>query len=135
MTEHPQQTPAEAVTGMVGHVLALAATWTAWDGKPSHVDDRVYTPHKAIRRVADHLVDHLAELEARLVGMEHGLLPRPVGQHAHARRLVRDDVPQPLRMPGEQDGPGAPYVVVRGGRTAFLVPAARSAARGRGDGD
>ncbi|TLS46757.1 hypothetical protein FE633_08580 [Streptomyces montanus] len=53
---------------MVDHVLALAATWTAWDGKPVHVDDRIYTPHKAIRRVADHLLDHLAELEARLVG-------------------------------------------------------------------
>ncbi|MGW3972271.1 hypothetical protein ACWEFD_23595 [Streptomyces ardesiacus] len=60
-------TPA-AVTGAVDHVLALAATWTAWDGRPAHVDGRVYTPHKAIRRVADHLVDHLAELEARLAG-------------------------------------------------------------------
>ena len=29
---------------------------------------RIYTPHKAIRRVADHLLDHLAELEARLAG-------------------------------------------------------------------
>ncbi|WP_333743386.1 hypothetical protein [Streptomyces ardesiacus] len=61
-------TPAAAVTGAVNHVLALAATWTAWDGRPAHVDGRVYTPHKAIRRVADHLVDHLAELEARLAG-------------------------------------------------------------------
>ncbi|WP_034487166.1 hypothetical protein [Actinomadura oligospora] len=60
--------PAEIVTGMVGHVLALAATWTVWDGRPFHTDGRVYTPHKAIRRVGDHLVDHLAELEARLVG-------------------------------------------------------------------
>jgi hypothetical protein len=29
---------------------------------------RTYTPHKAIRRVADHLLDHLAELEARVAG-------------------------------------------------------------------
>ncbi|WP_217167431.1 hypothetical protein [Streptomyces sp. AC512_CC834] len=63
-------TPVDAVTGMVEHVLGLAATWTHWDGEPAHVDDRVYTPHKAIRRVADHLVDHLAELEARLAGEE-----------------------------------------------------------------
>ncbi|WP_307128903.1 hypothetical protein [Streptomyces sp. B1I3] len=55
---------------MVDHVLALAATWTAWDGCPVHTDGRDYTPHKAIRRVADHLVDHLAELEARLAGEE-----------------------------------------------------------------
>ncbi|MEZ0091885.1 hypothetical protein [Streptacidiphilus sp. EB129] len=57
-----------AVAGMVDHVLSLAATWTAWDGKPVPAGDRVYTPHKAIRRVADHLTDHLAELEARLAG-------------------------------------------------------------------
>jgi len=33
------------------------------------VDDRIYSPHKAIRRVTDHLVDHLAEMEARLAGV------------------------------------------------------------------
>jgi hypothetical protein len=65
--------PAEVVTGMVDHVLTLAATWPRWDGRPieTPVDGeppRVYTPHKAIRRVADHLLDHLAELEARLAG-------------------------------------------------------------------
>jgi hypothetical protein len=60
--------PAEVVTAMVDHVLALAATWTRWDGVPRARGDRTYTPHKAIRRVADHMVDHLAELEARLAG-------------------------------------------------------------------
>jgi hypothetical protein len=60
--------PASVVTGMIDHVLDLAATWTAWDGRPLRADDRLYTPHKAIRRVADHLIDHLAELEARLAG-------------------------------------------------------------------
>ncbi len=54
---------------MVARVLALAQTWTVWDGEPRAVDDRIYTPHKAIRRVADHLVDHLAEIEARLAGV------------------------------------------------------------------
>jgi hypothetical protein len=58
--------PAQVVTEMVDHVLRLAATWTAWDGTPLQAEDRVYTPHKAIRRVADHLTDHLAEFEARL---------------------------------------------------------------------
>jgi hypothetical protein len=58
---------------MVDHVLELAATWPRWDGRPIEipVEDeppRMYTPHKAIRRVADHLIDHLAELEARLAG-------------------------------------------------------------------
>ncbi|MFC8392235.1 MULTISPECIES: hypothetical protein [unclassified Streptomyces] len=79
MNENTQTgTPSTAVTGMVDHVLALAATWTRWDGEPAHVDGRIYTPHKAIRRVADHLVDHLAEMEARLVGEE----PQPDHWHA-----------------------------------------------------
>ena len=53
---------------MVEHVLRLAATWTRWDGRPRPIDDRVYTPHKAIRRVADHMLDHIAQLEAHLTG-------------------------------------------------------------------
>jgi hypothetical protein len=61
--------PAEVVTGMVDRVLTLAATWTTWDGVPVPADDRVYTPHKAIRRVTDHLIDHLAEIEARVAGV------------------------------------------------------------------
>jgi hypothetical protein len=60
--------PADVVAAMVHQVLALAETWTEWDGKPCPVDDRVYTPHKAVRRVTDHLIDHLAEIEARLAG-------------------------------------------------------------------
>ncbi|MGW0421763.1 hypothetical protein [Streptomyces sp. NPDC003015] len=89
MSEHPQQTPAQAVTGMVDHVLALAGTWTAWDGTAAHVDDRVYTPHKAIRRVADHLIDHLAELEARLAGET----PQPDHWHASATTTAADLAP------------------------------------------
>jgi hypothetical protein len=46
--------------------LDLAATWLAWDGRPLLSEGRIYTPHKAVRRYADHLVDHLAEVEALL---------------------------------------------------------------------
>jgi len=60
--------PARHIEDAVEHALRLAETWPAWDGAPRAVDDRVYTPHKAIRRLADHLVDHLAELEARVAG-------------------------------------------------------------------
>ncbi|KOT41346.1 hypothetical protein ADK41_10720 [Streptomyces caelestis] len=85
MNEHPQTaTPSATVTAMVDHVLALAATWTRWNGEPAHVDDRLYTPHKAIRRVADHLVDHLAEMEARLAGEE----PQP--DHWHASLITTE---------------------------------------------
>jgi hypothetical protein len=81
--------PAEAVTAMVDHVLALAGTWTAWDGHPIPADDRVYTPHKAIRRVADHLIDHLAEIEARLAGED----PQPDHWHASAITTASDLAP------------------------------------------
>ncbi|MGW1744163.1 hypothetical protein ACWCRD_00815 [Streptomyces sp. NPDC002092] len=77
MTETPQESPARAVTGMVGHVLEMAAaTWTNRPGKPVHVDDRVHTPHKAIRRV----VDHLAEPEVRPAGEK----PQPDAWQASA---------------------------------------------------
>ncbi|GAA0659874.1 hypothetical protein GCM10010193_08400 [Kitasatospora atroaurantiaca] len=81
--------PAEAVTAMVGHVLALADTWTAWDGDPFPIDDRIYTPHKAIRRVADHLLDHLAELEARVAGEK----TQPDRWHASAITTKADLAP------------------------------------------
>lgn len=65
--------PAEVVTSMVDHVLDLAATWPNWNGMPNIVvvdgeAARTYTPHKAVRRVTDHMIDHLAELEARVTG-------------------------------------------------------------------
>jgi hypothetical protein len=63
-----ERDPADAIQEMVDQVLHLADTWTRWDGRPYPVDDRVYTPHKAIRRVADHMLDHLAQLEAHLAG-------------------------------------------------------------------
>jgi hypothetical protein len=63
-----QQNPGEVVAAGVAQTLALAQTWLAWDGLPrvSEDGDRVYTPHKAIRRHTHHLIDHLAEIEALL---------------------------------------------------------------------
>ncbi|MET8543394.1 hypothetical protein ABZW03_22515 [Kitasatospora sp. NPDC004799] len=60
---------AALVPEMVERVLALAADWAAWDGCPIvNGEGRTYAPHKAVRRITDHLLDHLAELDARLAG-------------------------------------------------------------------
>ena len=86
--------PGAVVTAMIERVLDLAATWPAWDGKPIEIAvegeaSRVYTPHKAIRRVTDHLLDHLAELEARLAGRA----PEPDAWHASAITTAADLAP------------------------------------------
>jgi hypothetical protein len=62
--------PGHLLHAATERVLALAQTWLAWDGRPRVTADgeRVYTPHKALRRHADHLVDHLAQTQALLVG-------------------------------------------------------------------
>ncbi len=61
--------PAQAIDDMVDHVLALAETWIDWDRGPRPTDDRIYTPHKSIRRVGDHMLDHLAQLDAHVAGI------------------------------------------------------------------
>ncbi len=81
--------PAQVVTAMVDRVLEIAQTWPSWDGKPFVVPmedepPRTYTPHKAIRRVADHLVDHLAEIEAGRAP------PPPEPDHWHASAITTE---------------------------------------------
>ena len=63
--------PGATVERATSRVLELAGTWLGWDGHPrlSEEGDRIYTPHKVIRRYGDHLIDHLAEVEARLAGV------------------------------------------------------------------
>lgn len=64
------QNPGELVEQAVERCLKLVVTWPAWDGVPrTSDDDRIFTPHKAVRRIADHLIDHLAEVEALLAGV------------------------------------------------------------------
>jgi hypothetical protein len=61
--------PAKLVPAAIEEILDLARTWLAWDGTPILSDGNVWTPHKALRRVADHLIDHLGEIECRLAGV------------------------------------------------------------------
>lgn len=81
------ESPGALVESAVEHCLEVAATWLAWDGRPAVSEDgaRIYTPHKAVRRIGDHLVDHLAEVEALLAGVP----TEPDGWHAS---LVTVDV-------------------------------------------
>jgi hypothetical protein len=75
MDERPKvddRDPADAIDEMVRDALALAETWLTWNGTPIPVKtpygERLYTPHKAIRRFNDHMIDHLAQLQAELIG-------------------------------------------------------------------
>jgi hypothetical protein len=80
--------PGAIVERATERVLELAVSWLAWDGRPrvSEDGDRIYTPHKVIRRYADHLIDHLAEIEARLAGQPS----RPDGWHGSLVTLDSD---------------------------------------------
>jgi hypothetical protein len=60
--------PSTLIPAAVDEILELAATWLAWDGAPVLSDGNAWTPLKALRRITDHLLDHLAEIEATLAG-------------------------------------------------------------------
>lgn len=75
---------APLVPEAVAQVLDTAETWLGWDGKPVHTDGNLWTPHKAIRRVSDHLIDHLSEIECRLAGID------TIPDRWHGRMLTLD---------------------------------------------
>ncbi|GAA1575341.1 MULTISPECIES: hypothetical protein [Kribbella] len=84
------QNPGELVAEAVQRSLRLVVTWPAWDGVPrTSDDDRTFTPHKAVRRIADHLIDHLAEVEALLAGVP----TQPDEWHASAHTSAADLAP------------------------------------------
>jgi len=60
--------PSTLIPTAVDEILELAMTWLAWDGAPVLSDGNAWTPLKALRRITDHLLDHLAEIEATLAG-------------------------------------------------------------------
>jgi hypothetical protein len=60
--------PATLVPAAVAQILDVADSWLGWDGRPVYADGNAWTPHKALRRVGDHLLDHLTEIECRLAG-------------------------------------------------------------------
>jgi hypothetical protein len=90
-SEHTSANPGDAVAASVERILELARTWLTWDGRARLADDgvRLYTPNKAIRRHADHLLDHLAEIEALLAGRPS----QPDQWHASTVTLAADWAP------------------------------------------
>ncbi|HEU5037116.1 MAG TPA: hypothetical protein VFT70_08925 [Nocardioides sp.] len=102
------ENPGTQVEDAVEHCLEVARTWIAWDGRPavSEDGDRVYTPQKAVRRIADHLVDHLAEVEALLAGVPtepdrwHASLVTVDADWARFTELDLDEARQRLRRLG-----------------------------------
>jgi hypothetical protein len=65
--------PGQLVADSVEACLEIAATWHAWDGQPvaRTVDGKpnTWTPAKALRRITDHLIDHLQQVEVLLAGV------------------------------------------------------------------
>lgn len=80
--------PGAAVEEAVTRCLDLVPTWLQWDGSPLVSDggDRIYTPQKAVRRIGDHLTDHLAEVEALLASVP----TQPDGWHGSDVTLEAD---------------------------------------------
>src|SRR5260370_769065 len=91
--------PARLVVEGVEKSLSIVMTWHAWDGRPiaGTLEGRpnVWTPAKALRRITDHLIDHLHEVHALLAAAEavpdqwHGRL---VTLDSDCARLTEPDV-------------------------------------------
>jgi hypothetical protein len=63
---HPE--PDELVLEATEESLARAESWIGWSSGALMAMGNAWTPHKALRRIADHLVDHLCQIEARSAG-------------------------------------------------------------------
>jgi hypothetical protein len=60
--------PDEAIQLAIEDALQEAQAWIGWDGGAVLSRGNAWTPHKALRRITDHLVDHLYQVEARVAG-------------------------------------------------------------------
>lgn len=60
--------PDELILDATEDALARVETWIGWDSGAVMSMGSAWTPHKALRRIADHLIDHLCQIEARAAG-------------------------------------------------------------------
>ena len=82
MTDDADPNPGQLVVAAVDRCLELARTWHAWDGQPiaGAMDDglpNTWTPHKALRRISDHLIDHLVDHLHQVEALLAGAAPLP----------------------------------------------------------
>ena len=80
--------PGQLVVDAVEACLALARTWHGWDGRPiARIEEgkpNAWMPYKALRRITDHLIDHLHQVEALLAEAE------PIPDTWHGRLITFD---------------------------------------------
>jgi hypothetical protein len=94
------------IPAAVSQVLDMADTWLGWDGTPVRRDGNAWTPHKALRRVSDHLLDHLAELQCRMAGLPtlpdrwHGRMITTDADFARFTEVDLDEVTSRLQRLG-----------------------------------
>jgi hypothetical protein len=70
LTDAPEITDVDAaMREAVDACIEKAATWLAWNGQPQVRLGSVWTPHKVLRRVVDHFIDHIAQVEAIVAGV------------------------------------------------------------------
>ena len=64
--------------------LEVMDRWAGWNGTGTRGGGSVWTPHKSTRRIVDHLVDHIAQIECRIAGVA------PVADTWRGRRMTVD---------------------------------------------
>src|SRR5437773_5476127 len=60
--------PDELILVATEDALAAAQSWIGWSTGAVISLGNAWTPHKALRRIADHLIDHLCQIESREAG-------------------------------------------------------------------
>jgi hypothetical protein len=68
MADPTDPNPDELVILSTEDALERAASWIGWNGRSTLSLGNAWTPHKALRRITDHLVDHITQIECRVGG-------------------------------------------------------------------
>lgn len=68
LTDPAAPEPHELVVIAAEAALERAESWIGWNGAAVLSSGNAWTPHKALRRITDHFVDHLCQIEARASG-------------------------------------------------------------------